>query len=430
MINARRGRELPEKLKHSLFVFAKSGSTRQIRELLTTHNVDWDMDAQSICNLKARVRAAAKTNTFPVQTDLQSLSAELPLSELFDSFQAIHVRNHASGGRLNTTLMLLEQMKQDLPGFEYRMRSEQNSAPGVERTMVSLIWMTARQRHVLGQRGALIMCDATPQTNAEGWFCMPILVVDQHNKGRIVAYFVSEGAENKDAIIWALRQLHEMCPDWQAVRQVCMADYGLTETPYTEAFTTKRLKFVTCCWHFVNQDVPRNVKQDVRNLCDLLWKIIDAPNQNVFKALVSDLYNRWPAAKEYFETWVGRKDQWAKHLRDKFATFGFKTSGMAESMIHALKRWLMHLDDDHSHTSLTLADLVQSAYYKELQTERDEHKAAMKEWMYLQDLEKPSTTEHKYWDYALTRLFRQTHSQHSSELFQQQVKRSTEYRSD
>jgi hypothetical protein len=135
VIHARRGRRLPEKLKHSLFVLAKSGSTRQIRELLTTHNVDWDMDAQSICNLKARVRAAAKTNTFPVQTDLQSLSAELPLSELFDSFQVIQVRNHASGGRLNTTLMLLEQMKQDLQGIQHRMRSEQNSAPGAERIM-------------------------------------------------------------------------------------------------------------------------------------------------------------------------------------------------------------------------------------------------------------------------------------------------------
>ena len=148
----------------------------------------------------------------------------------------------------------------------------------------------------------------------------------------------------------------------------------------------------------------------------------------MFKALVSDLYNRWPAAKEYFETWVGRKDQWAKHLRDKFATFGFKTSGMAESMIHALKRWLMHLDDDHSHTSLTLADLVQSAYYKELQTERDEHKAAMKEWMYQRMLMSSSTTEHRDWDYALTRLFRQALSQHSSELFQREVKLSTEYR--
>ena len=42
---------------------------------------------------------------------------------------------NAYGGRLNTTLMLLEQMKQDLQGIQHRMRSEQNSAPGAERTM-------------------------------------------------------------------------------------------------------------------------------------------------------------------------------------------------------------------------------------------------------------------------------------------------------
>mmetsp|Transcript_24905 Transcript_24905/g.48990 ORF Transcript_24905/g.48990 Transcript_24905/m.48990 type:complete len:164 (-) Transcript_24905:214-705(-) len=77
-------------------------------------------------------------------------------------------------------------------------------------------------------------------------------------------------------------------------------------------------------------------------------------------------------------------------------------AGMAESIIHAVKKWLMLQHDvDHSHTSLTLADLIQSSYYKELQTERDEEKAAMKEWMYQKMLMTPSTKEHKDWEFRV-----------------------------
>ena len=95
------------------------------------------------------------------------------MASIHQQARAILIENRKSGFALNTLLMMLEAIKKESPGFQYQTRNPDGSSE-----VNCAIWMTARQRQVLGDRGVMLLSDGTPQTNVEGWHCVPFLVVN------------------------------------------------------------------------------------------------------------------------------------------------------------------------------------------------------------------------------------------------------------
>ena len=422
LVQRSRGRTLPPALAEAMYGLAQMGSTRQMRQFLATSNVEWGSTSKQLFNLRTRLRQSSRQTQTAM--DIEALSQELPLTSIYQQARAISIASRKSGFTLNTLLMMLEAIKKESPGFQYRTRHPDGSSE-----VNGAIWMTARQRQVLGDRGVMLLSDGTPQTNVEGWHCVPFLVVNQHHKARTVAYYVGEGAENKDSIMWALRQLDVMCPRWKIVREVVFADYGLKETPYTEAFPDKPLKFFLCAWHWIAKDAPKQLTQDTKTKCNFLWKLVDAPSKDEFEALVATVRQSgsWSAKEiKYLTKWTERKNLWALPWREAAPTLGFKTTGMAEAMVFSLKCWLMDLDlEDSAHSHIDLYSLVLSSFYKELSTEKEEQNAADQELMYTQN--EHGLRTHQKWKSQITKDFRKNFSEYCTTQFQEQLELSANY---
>lgn len=180
--------------------------------------------------------------------EAQSVSSQRPLAanEWLASDDPLHRRNFTSLLRKILSsddstwhgLAFLRALKEGSPGFDYRIKYDNNNQPE------GLCWMSPEMRSDLLRYGNVIFLDAQKkQYNELGWPYIGPCVKDCDMKVRVVSECII-AEEKHEAYIWVMKQLSDMEPRFQVNQlKLIFADQFMSQRLLLELEIQE-----TCAW--------------------------------------------------------------------------------------------------------------------------------------------------------------------------------------
>jgi hypothetical protein len=297
--------------------------TRQIRLLLASHKIKLPADdAQSICNLKLAVaRKVAKGEIITQDLDLDDDRFHDDLGALFQAEFQRNVEEQTAG----EIVSLLEHLRTEIEGFDYRVQAEQQGEKLVAR---SVIWQTARMRARLRMYGQALFFDGKDKANEERWPIFLHTVVTPNKKiGRGAVGLSLE--EDGVALRFMLESMKSMTPGWTDAPTIFM-DGKLSERDVLEVFPPGHA--MICTWHWLALNLSKNLGNlpyydDIKKK---VYEMIEADHVSLFDEIWRGIQRDHPSATTYLQTWVDIRHRWATCMTEWY-TMGTNVTSFVEA---------------------------------------------------------------------------------------------------
>ena len=155
-------------------------------------------------------------------------------------------------------LRLMDDLKVNAPGFDYRVKKDHNGMP------VGIMYMTAQMRYHARRYGSVLCLDAQKrQFNSSGWPYIAPVVKDNEMKVAVAAEsIVTE--ETHEFYIWILQSMAEIEPRFELANiRIVFADQKLTDTILQELGITSTCTLRGDFYHLLNEVWPDHFHSSV-----------------------------------------------------------------------------------------------------------------------------------------------------------------------
>jgi hypothetical protein len=155
-------------------------------------------------------------------------------------------------------LRLMDDLKKNAPGFDYRIKKDSNGLP------VGIMYMTAQMRYHARRYGSVLCLDAQKrQFNSSGWPYIAPVVKDNEMKVALAAEsIVTE--ETHEFYIWILKSMVEIEPRFELANvRLVFADQKLTDTILQELGITSTCTLRGDFYHLLNEVWPDHFHSSV-----------------------------------------------------------------------------------------------------------------------------------------------------------------------